>query len=130
MNSPREAPRPRIFHVDNSSDMRRALKMSAEQGLFDVALSVANMAQALSCIPNILIQYGIDVALLNGTINGQSGELIAKEIRRTMTGLSVVSFSMEEGIKWGDENILKGVSLDVLERTILKVSPLEKPRRI
>lgn len=118
---------PRLFHVDDLSMALEAIKGSPH---FNVVLSASSVAQALQYIPEQLLKKDARVALLDNNIGGVSGEVIATKIRQTMSGLSIISFSADNNITWGDVNLLKNVSFADLANVISYVAPAKKPTRI
>ena len=126
----KELPIARILQVDDNETYFEVLLdiLSGKPG-HEVVLTAGTVAQALSFVPDKLLDMGINVAVLDNKLPGGTGLLIATKIRETILGLSIVSFSATEGQTWGDFNILKPSDLSIIRNTIQKAVPLKPPVR-
>lgn len=56
-------------------------------------------------------------------------EKIASRIRKTISGLSIVSLTGRNGVTWGDVNIKKGYEVATLREAIKDAIPVNPPVR-
>jgi len=118
-----------IFQVDDDRLYIKSLPDFLKKPGHKILLTAGSVAQALRFIPDKLLKLGINVAILDNTLPDGNGLEIATKIRETIDGLSIVCFSADENLKWGDYSLLKPADLNEIRATIQRAIPSKPPVR-
>lgn len=105
-----EALKARIFQVDDNIEGLKIMRKLLGSHDHDVVLIATTVAQALSYIPDILIEKKVNLALVDGNLPDGSGDQVAQAIRDSGLPISIIALSARQQ-KFGDQNLNKGEGL-------------------
>lgn len=97
----------KILLVEDSYAVRKATKECLENEGYAVEMEAKTKLEALRGIEEAKTR-GINITILDRSLGGDNddGGEIAKQLRGTVPGIKIISFSFTP-VKWGDVNVLK-----------------------